>query len=709
MWWDTGLGTPAQKPSQRVKPGPHGSKLDQSSRPHGSPTPRAQPNQQKLHRRDVELLKKVLMAIVAISILLTAPLIYNRAKVEWNNDTYEMIVPYEEIRELANRGLETDTIVKTLYDNGVRGVSFEPTGIQDLVKQGLVMTLTKSDLFSMLQKEDENTRENLLYSRENGLYVLLRNDLDDRWESAIVKSFGDRIDKVTDLPILKGESIYFIKGISKEELTRGMGTVANPILTRPIGFDEDLMTEFASYGFEPVFRIGNNINEDNEYVLDQMKQLQDKLGGHKIIFTGNTMLGVSPHVDLKTEDAEQYALRLVNEGFVLMPIEFTKQDGLNIYAKQFKNKIVRLHSLDFFDGRGGYTERATRAVKERNIRGLYVHVADIKKLEEETITAEQSFEVATQELEAITSQMADKHQPGIAQSYDVLNASKWMTIAGLIGVAAFIGLAALMVSEKIALLTFAGMLVVAVGYIVTGATLFLQATSLIVSIVAATWAAISGEYINSKKDMVFKFLKGAFLALIGAWFVMSLLYGNQFLVKIEEFRGVKLLFILPIVLTFLHVIRDHVKELAMSVARNYYFVIVAVIAAGLMILVVRSGNDAGEMVSGAELMFRQGLEDLLFVRPPTKEFLIGYPILVLGMYIIYQGKGWEQRIGKYLLAGGAIGFLSTVNTFTHLHIPMYLSLLRTVYGWVFGAILGLVLIFLYRLAKKYWPTIQERL
>lgn len=680
------------------------------SRAPNEPENRVQwPNQQKLHRRDVELLKKVLMAIVVLSILLTAPLIYHRAKVEWKNDTYEMIVPYEEIRELANRGLDTKTIVKTLYDNGVRGVSFEPTGIQDLIKQGQVMTLNKSDLFSMLQKEDENTRENLLYSRENGLYVLLRNDLDERWEKAIVQSFGDRIEKVTDLPILKGESIYFIKGISKEELTRGMGTVANPILTRPIGFDEDLMTEFASYGFEPVFRIGNNFNANNDYVLDQMKVLQDKLGGHKIIFTGNTMLGVSPHQDLKTEDAKKYALRLVNEGFVLMPIEFTKQDGLNIYANQFKNKIVRLHSLDFFDGRGGYTERATRAVKERNIRGLYVHVTDIKKLEEETITPEQSFEVAVSELQAITSQMADKHQPGIAQSYDVLNASKWMTIAGLVGVAAFIGLAALMVSEKIALLTFAGMLLVAAGYIVTGSTMFLQAASLAVSIVAATWAAISGEYINSKKDMVFKFLKGAFLALIGAWFVMSLLYGNQFLVKIEEFRGVKLLFILPIVLTFLHVIRDHVKDLAMSVVRNYYLVIVAVIAAGLMILVVRSGNDAGEMVSGAELVFRQKLEDLLFVRPRTKEFLIGYPILVLGMYIIYQGKGWEQRIGKYLLAGGAIGFLSTVNTFTHLHIPIYLSLLRVVYGFVFGALLGLVLIFLYRLGKKYWPMIQEKL
>lgn len=649
------------------------------------------------------------MAIVALSILLTAPLVYNRAKVEWKNDTYEMIVPYEEIRELANRGLDTEAIVNTLYENGVRGIAFEPTGIQDLEKKGEVTTLTKSDLFSMLQNEDEATREKLLYSRENGLYIVLRNDLEDRWEDAIVKSFCDRIEKVNDLPILKGESIYFIKGLNKLELTRGMGSVTNPILTRPIGFDEDLMAEFASYGFEPVFRIGNNINEDNEFVLDQMKQLQKQLGGHKIIFTGNEMLGFSPHPDLKLKDAEQFAMRLKNEGFVLMPIEFTDQDGLQTYANKFQNKIVRLHSLDFFDGRGGYTERATRAVKERNIRALYIHIADIKKLEEETITAEQSFEVAVKGIEDIRAQMADKHEVGIAQSFDVLSPAKWMTIMALIGVAAFIGIAALMVSQKIALLTVAGMLVVATGYIVTGATIFLQVAALAVAIVAATWAAISGEYINSKKEIVLKFLKGAGIALIGAWFVIALLYGNLFLVKIIEFRGVKLLFILPIVLTFLHVIRDHVKELAMAVVRNYYFVIFAVLAAGMAILVIRSGNDAGEMVSGAELMFRQGLEDLLFVRPRTKEFLIGYPILVLGMYIIYQGKGWEQRIGKYLLAGGAIGFLSTVNTFTHLHIPIYISLLRVVYGFVFGALLGLVLIFLYRLAKKYWPMIQERL
>lgn len=667
------------------------------------------PNAKTLQRRDVTLLKKILMAIVALSILLTAPLVYNRAKVEWKNDTYEMIVPYEEIRELANRGLDTEAIVNTLYENGVRGIAFEPTGIQDLEKKGEVTTLTKSDLFSMLQNEDEATREKLLYSRENGLYIVLRNDLEDRWEDAIVKSFGNRIEKVNDLPILKGESIYFIKGLNKLELTRGMGSVTNPILTRPIGFDEDLMAEFASYGFEPVFRIGNNINEDNEFVLDQMKQLQKQLGGHKIIFTGNEMLGFSPHPDLKLKDAEQFAIRLKNEGFVLMPIEFTDQDGLQTYANEFQNKIVRLHSLDFFDGRGGYTERATRAVKERNIRALYIHIADIKKLEEETITAEQSFEVAVKGIEDIRAQMADKHEVGIAQSFDVLSPAKWMTIMALIGVAAFIGIAALMVSQKIALLTVAGMLVVATGYIVTGATIFLQVAALAVAIVAATWAAISGEYINSKKEIVLKFLKGAGIALIGAWFVIALLYGNLFLVKIIEFRGVKLLFILPIVLTFLHVIRDHVKELAMAVVRNYYFVIFAVLAAGMAILVIRSGNDAGEMVSGAELMFRQGLEDLLFVRPRTKEFLIGYPILVLGMYIIYQGKGWEQRIGKYLLAGGAIGFLSTVNTFTHLHIPIYISLLRVVYGFVFGALLGLVLIFLYRLAKKYWPMIQERL
>lgn len=654
-------------------------------------------------------MKKALMAIVVLSILLTAPLIYNRAKVEWKNDTYEMIVPVEEIRALADRGLDTKTILTTLHDHGVRGISFEPTGIQDLEKKGQIMTLTRSDLLGMVQNKDEATREKLLYSRENGLYILLRNDLDDRWEDAIVKSFGDRIEKVNELPVLRGESVYFIQGLNKEELARGMGSVPNPILTRPIGFDEDLIAEYASYGFEPIFRIGNNINKDNEFVLDQMKQLQDKFGGHKIVFTGNEMLGVTPHPDLKLKDDEQFAKRFKNEGFVLMTIEFGGQKGEETYAREFGNKIVRLHSLDFFDGRADYTDRATRAVKERNIRGLYLHIADIKKLEEEIITADQSFKVSVDNIDSITKQMADKYKIGVAQSFDILQAPKWGTMAGLIGVAAFVALAALMVSEKMALLTFGALVVFAAGYFVTGATLFLQGAALLASIVAATWASICGEFIHSKKEMVLKFIKGAVIAMIGAWFVMALLYGNMFLVKIDEFRGVKLLFILPIALTFLHVIRDHVKDLAMSVVRNYHFIIIGVIAIAMGILVMRSGNDAGEMVSGTEMILRQKLEDILFVRPRTKEFLIGYPILVLAMYIIYTGKGWEQRIGKYLLAGGAIGFLSTVNTFTHLHIPIYISLLRVVYGFVFGAALGIVLIFLYKFGKKLWPKIQERL
>lgn len=651
------------------------------------------------------------MTILVLSILLTAPLLYNRAKVEWKNDTYEMIVPFEQIRELTNRGLDTEDMLQKLYKNGVRGISFEPIGIGDLETKGQAITLTKSDLFVMLQNENEKTREKFISSQESGLYVLLSDELDDRWEDAIVTAFGDRIVPIKDLPISKGESVYFIKGLNKKQLSQGTTSIANPILTRPIGFDEEVMKQFASYGFEPVFRIGNNIDEENEFVLDQMKQLQDEFNAYKLIFIGNQMLGVPPHPDLEIEkkNIKQNALRLKNEGFVLMTIEFFKQDGLQTYARTFENKIIRLHSLDFFNGRGGYTERATRAVKERNIRGLFINIADIKKLEEETLTAEQTFEVAINGIEDIQSQMANKYEVGISQSYDIINPPKWMTITAFIGVAAFMALAAMMVSDKIALLTFGGMLLVAAGYIVTSATLFLQAAALAVSIVAATWAAISGEYINSKRDMLLKFLKGAGIALIGSWFVIALLNGNLFIVKIEEFRGVKLLFIMPIFLTALHVIRDHIKEIAMAVTRNYYFIIFAVLIAGLAVLVARSGNDASEMVSGIELLVRQKLEDLMFVRPRTKEFLIGYPIFVLAMYIIYQGKGWEQRIGRYLLAGGAIGFMSTVNTFTHLHIPLYISVLRTFYGFVIGALLGLVLIGLYRLGKKYWPLIEERL
>jgi hypothetical protein len=112
----------------------------------------------------------------------------------------------------------------------------------------------------------------------------------------------------------------------------------------------------------------------------------------------------------------------------------------------------------------------------------------------------------------------------------------------------------------------------------------------------------------------------------------------------------------------------------------------------------RTGN-AGQ-VSAIELQVRLMLEQLLYVRPRTKEFLIGFPLFILALHMV---KSYPKAY-YFLLIPGVIGFLSLVNTFTHLHIPLLISLLRSGYSIVFGFIIGLVLIWLYETVWKKMIT-----
>ena len=125
-----------------------------------------------------------------------------------------------------------------------------------------------------------------------------------------------------------------------------------------------------------------------------------------------------------------------------------------------------------------------------------------------------------------------------------------------------------------------------------------------------------------------------------------------------------------------------------SVVCYWHVALMLVGVAGLGILIMRSGNDSGIGVSTLELKFRAVLDQVFGVRPRTKEVLIGHPFLLLGLARMAAGK----RFGRWvILSIGAIGVTSIVNTFSHLHTPLEISLIRTLHGLWVGAVLGALL------------------
>jgi len=122
----------------------------------------------------------------------------------------------------------------------------------------------------------------------------------------------------------------------------------------------------------------------------------------------------------------------------------------------------------------------------------------------------------------------------------------------------------------------------------------------------------------------------------------------------------------------------------------------------LLIYVMRTGNADVGAVLPFEQQLRNSLQDLLTVRPRTKEFMLGHPLLLLLLYTGYRDVRFIP-----LLVLGAIGQVSMVNTFAHIHTPVVISLLRGFNGLWLGILGGLVLIVLWKIGRHYWKRLPE--
>ena len=68
--------------------------------------------------------------------------------------------------------------------------------------------------------------------------------------------------------------------------------------------------------------------------------------------------------------------------------------------------------------------------------------------------------------------------------------------------------------------------------------------------------------------------------------------------------------------------------------------------------------------------------------------------------------GYRQGYLPFLLIA-TIGQVSLVNTFAHIHTPLFISLLRTVNGLWIGLIIGLLLIAGWTVVLKIWQKAMD--
>lgn len=194
------------------------------------------------------------------------------------------------------------------------------------------------------------------------------------------------------------------------------------------------------------------------------------------------------------------------------------------------------------------------------------------------------------------------------------------------------------------------------------------------------------------------------VTLAGALVVVGLMSTPLTMLEIDRFTGVRLVLVgSPIVALLLYLFtsrwnaRVTVERLGETPVTVLQLVAgVVLVGAGYLVL-VRSGNQSDIAPSTFELALRAHLTTLLQVRPRFKEFVLGFPALMLLPSLVPADRvrwGW-----LFALAIG-VGLGDIVDTFSHLHTHLSISVLRLVNGAVIGVVIGAIAVAAYRRLRK---------
>jgi len=491
--------------------------------------------------------------------------------------------------------------------------------------------------------------------------------------------------------------------------------------TLPIGLDNDAVKTVRRNGLLAAPRLVNFPGVTADTIAWELAQTKRQCtagpgprGLGPIIFAGSSVLGNRGLIKA-TADA------LDSNNLTYGSVEMGKTFGDEDLSRLADAHTVRVHSIGL-DEMGAMdeptaVERFVRAAKERNIRVCYVRLftSGLTK-DADVIHANMEFagkivkgmrEARLTVGEGAAHPYADDPKPGLA-----LRLLMALGVAGgtLLLLRVFTG-----ISGTAFAIAFVLGLLIALGAAVPGTTpKGREALALISACVFPTLGlcaiALPRPVREGTKGEVLRrafaaYVQMTFVTVIGIVLIVGLLAGRLFLIKVDEFLGVKLVLVTPVVLVAAYyglglaalrpgagwaerraVVGNTLRALAARPLLAGQVVLGVIALVALALLVARSGNDPGVGVSATELKVRSLLDKYLLVRPRTKEFALGHPALLLGLAAAASGRfpAWVLP----LLIIGAIGQSSLLDTFCHLHTPLFISGLRGLIGWLLGGVFG---------------------
>jgi len=628
-----------------------------------------------------------LWTMLAAAVLTAAHLAFwQRYMVERDYRQVELAVNYDEISALAGEaGLTPLEGLKEFKKHAVTAVVLREPTLDDLVVNGDVERYPGQKLLSQLGKENApgwlaGLAAKTSVAPDKTYLVIYNRDMFNQ----VSYQLAAKLAGVKSYQIADGT--YVIETLGSYLSIKGLG----------VGFSGTALADVQNAGMRAILQIRDWDKATRESIAKVFQSYRNISNVSAVMFNDD----IPGYPSMLPELAEQ--IRQLD--VPLVQVEFLVQPGINKLGILVDKRVLRLHTVPQSELKNltpsQVLDRYTLAAAERNHRILYYRPVII------------SGDLMQENLHFIDKIRDRLEREGLQVGAAGLlpPVPVYRSLAFLIGLGVIAG--GLLLLERLGL----GRLKAALGPV---AVLLWAALLYVDFVTARKFMALAAVIVFPtlslllfvKKEgltpgaAVWNFIRISLFSLLGALFMVGLLADAGFMLKLDQFAGVKLAHLAPLLIVLayfsLHAARgvnmaEKVKGLLGQPVLLGVALAGAFMALAVLIYVARTGNDAGLEVSGLELQFRSLLDQILGVRPRTKEFLLGHPALLLVLLYGYR----DNRFLPLLLLG-AIGQASLVNTFAHIHTPLLVSLIRACHGIWLGILLGLAVYFFSKLVYRY--------
>lgn len=671
---------------------------------------------------------RFLVLVIIVGLLAAVAIGFQRHAVERANRQVDLAIDYEGLQELAEReGLPESVVLEKAKEAGISSLAVYETTFKKLNDNGKATAVAGSTILAHYHDgtlSDPLWRQLVASGKIDGRAVyVVGHDAQTYREvkEDLIRRLGS--DRVTAMQV-GNEEVLAVKAHYES------------FLKMNLGMPTDEMKAVNDAGFHVLARPSNY----EDCTPDDVKAVFARLDGFdvsEIVFSGQQSLGAPKALQTTIDEMKD---RHINLGLIeaVTQLQFYKQDGMQEIAKGLGyDHVARLYSIPKDEQPklkiDTAVERWSNTDEERNIRIDLLRIYDKPSPNMSLMETNMNYFKATHDKLIAHGYTIDK-----AGTFELYNASKYLRALVMLGVAAAGVLYLSLVIPKLnartryqyILFVVCGLLAAVPVLMGNGSKIRVVAALASANVFPAIAVIFQLDRVRAYKNKarialprlivtaaIALFVTGA-LSYIGAAYLSASLADTQYFLEFNIFRGIKLTFVLPLVLVGIAFLQrfdifdgrmddtEGVKEqlkriLNMPVKIKTLLVLFVVLAAGI-VFVARSGHTSGMPVSQTELRFRAFLEQAFYARPRTKELLIGHPAFMLAAMAVL--RKWPTMVFFALVLIATIGQGSMVETFAHMRTPIYMSFMRGIGGIVLGAGIGAVAMIL----VEIWQAVMAR-